>query len=335
MTLVGRDLVKAYVIERSIFGRPRAVRKAVDDVSLVVEPGRTFALVGESGSGKTTTAELMLGLNRPDAGSVTVDGADLGSFSGRQLREVRRNVQVVFQDPASALDPTQRVGSALSEPLAIHRSGARSSRRQTVLETLDLVGLPLQPRDLDRYPAEFSGGQRQRLAIARALVLRPRYLVLDEPVSALDVSTQARVLTTLRDLQAETGVGYLLISHDLSVVRQVADDVAVMYRGKVVEQGSANDVLGSPRHPYTHALLDAVPRLSARSRQPTFSGDVVESPDATQSSEGCAYRPRCPLSTDRCAHEVPELRVVGDAAVACHNVLNAVPVASPTMRGDL
>lgn len=334
MSLDGRDLTKRYVIDRSIMGRPRGWLTAVDGVSLSVEPGQTFALVGESGSGKTSTAELMLGLHRPDSGTVEVDGVDVAALSGRRARALRRNVQVVFQDPASALDPTQRVGSALTEPLVIHRSGSRSSRRSTVLDTLEMVGLPLRGDDLDRYPGEFSGGQRQRLAIARALVVRPGYVVLDEPVSALDVSTQARVLNTLRDLQRDIGVGYLLISHDLGVVRQVAHRIAVMYLGRIVEEGAADDVFGAPRHPYTRTLLDAVPTVSAGLDRASRTVASSEPPDAARVPVGCVYRSRCPRASGRCADENPLLRDVGGVVVACHHADSPEPVAvSGTVRG--
>ena len=235
---------------------------AVDDVSLEVTPGETLALVGESGCGKTTLARLLLRLIEPDAGEITFDGHDLLSARGAQLRALRRQMQMIFQDPFSSLDPRMRVGAIVGEPLEIHEPAlGRSARRERVAQALDAVGL--EARALDRFPHEFSGGQRQRIGIARAMVLRPKLVVADEPVSALDVSVGAQILELLRDLQAQYGLTYLFISHSLPVVAQLATRVAVMQAGRLVELGPAERVLNSPEHPYTRDLLAAVPTLPA------------------------------------------------------------------------
>jgi len=255
--LVARHLRKSYALSPG--SRTFA---AVDDVSLEVTPGETLALVGESGCGKTTLARLLLRLIEPDAGEISFDGHDLLSARGAQLRALRRQMQMIFQDPFSSLDPRMRVGAIVGEPLEIHESAlSRSARRQRVAQALDDVGL--EARALDRFPHEFSGGQRQRIGIARAMVLRPKLVVADEPVSALDVSVGAQILELLRDLQAQYGLTYLFISHSLPVVAQLATRVAVMQAGRLVELGPAERVLNSPEHPYTRDLLAAVPTLPA------------------------------------------------------------------------
>ena len=336
--LVATDLVKTYVVERNLFGRARKSITAVDGVSLDVAEGHTLAIVGESGCGKSTTAEMILMLQKPDQGAVVIDSQDLTTASRSALRQARLHLQVVFQDPYASLDPSQKIGSTLAEPLVIHRIGDRSEHKDRVRQILTQVGLPATDDILDRYPGQFSGGQRQRLAIARALIVNPRYVVLDEAVSALDVSTQAQVLTLLRELQDKRGLAYLFISHDLGVVRQMASEIAVMYLGRVVERGDAAQIYAQPRHPYTADLLRAVPVADPRQqrahRKQMISG---EPPDPAHRPVGCAYHPRCPFAKDLCKEQTPELRSLGGQQVACHFAedltLTGAPI-SPTAATD-
>jgi ABC-type oligopeptide transport system ATPase subunit len=253
-----RHLVKEFPRQRGLFGA-RGITRAVDDVSFSIDPGEIFSLVGESGSGKTTTGRCVLRLIEPTAGEIHFQGVDLRSLSRRDLRRSRRTMQIVFQDPFSSLNPRMRAWDIVREPLAIHRIGTRASRDETVRELLELVGL--DPRQAHRYPHEFSGGQRQRLGIARALALRPSFLVADEPVSALDMSVQAQVVSLLLDLRHRFGLTYLFIAHDLRLVRDISSRVAVMYRGRLVEVAGADTLFSSPAHPYTRALISAMPRL--------------------------------------------------------------------------
>ena len=260
------DLVRHYRLPReSLFGPPRVVR-ALEGVSLTIEPGRSLGVVGESGSGKSTLARAVMGLERPTAGSVRVLGRDLTTLSGSELRRARRDFQMVFQDPYGSLDPRQPVGRIVAEPLVALGGTSGPERRERVAEVLGLVGL--RPADMAKYPHEFSGGQRQRVAIARAVLTRPRLVVADEPVSALDLSVQAQVLNLLQDLQERYGISYLLISHDLAVVDRLCDEVAVLHRGRVVEQAPPAVLFRAPAHPYTRALLDAVPRAVPGERRP-------------------------------------------------------------------
>jgi ABC-type oligopeptide transport system ATPase subunit len=253
-----RDLRKHFPVKRGlVIERTVDEIRAVDGVSFELEAGRTLGLVGESGSGKSTTGLCVLQLLRPTGGSVRFDGAELTELGREELRRLRREMQIIFQDPYSSLDPRMTVGDIVSEPLVVHGIGTRQSRRHRVAELLDVVGF--NPAFVNRYPHEFSGGQRQRIGIARALALRPKLIVCDEPVSALDVSIQAQIINLLKDLQQEFGVGYLFIAHDLAVVRAVSDDIAVMQHGKIVETGPAERVYARPQHPYTQALLAAVP----------------------------------------------------------------------------
>jgi oligopeptide/dipeptide ABC transporter ATP-binding protein len=331
--LIAEDLRKTFVTDRNLVGRTTSTITAVDGVSVSLSPGSTLAVVGESGCGKSTLAELMLLLQQPDSGSVTLDGEQLVGLSPARLRSVRRALQVVFQDPYSSLDPTQTIGSAIEEPLVVNKVGARSERHERVRDAMSLVRLPSTRDALSRYPSEFSGGQRQRIAIARALVVDPRYVVLDEAVSALDVSTQAQILELLRELQVERDLGYLFISHDLAVVRRLASEVAVMYLGRVVEQAPVGDLYAKPLHPYTAGLLRSVPHPDPRRARLRVVDATIEGepPDSAARPTGCAFHPRCPHATALCVAEDPQLRAVGDRVVACHHAedldLREVPVA--------
>jgi oligopeptide transport system ATP-binding protein len=311
-----RDLAKHFPVSTGLFGRGSAVVRSVDGVSFDVGAGRTMAIVGESGCGKSTVARLVLRLIEPTRGAVQLEGRDLLALSAAQLRAQRGRLQIIFQDPYGSLNPRMTVGDMLAEPLMLHETVPRAARRARVAELLSLVGL--RPESAQRYPHEFSGGQRQRLAIARALAAEPRVIVCDEPVSALDVSIQAQILNLLTDLQRRFGLAYVFISHDLAVVRQIADSVAVMYLGRFVESGSARRVFGQPRHPYTRALLAAVPVPvpGARERGNVIGGDV---PSPLAPPPGCHFHTRCPHAVERCRAEFPALETTGPGdAVACH-----------------
>ncbi len=312
------DLVKHYPIRGRGFRRQTGTVHAVCGVSFSIGHGETLGLVGESGCGKTTTGRAVLQLIEPTSGSVRFEGRELVGLPARALREERREIQVVFQDPFASLDPRMPVGESIAEPLHIHGLWARGSGRRKVAEVLQLVGL--EPMHANRFPNEFSGGQRQRIGIARSLVLEPKLLVLDEPVSALDVSIQAGVVNLLEDLQHQLGVSYLFIAHDLSVVRHISHRVAVMYLGRIVEMGTRADVYGRPEHPYTQALLSAVPvpdpRKERTRRHIVLEGEVP-SPEAPPS--GCRFRTRCWKAQELCAQEVPALIDRGGGhPVACH-----------------
>jgi oligopeptide/dipeptide ABC transporter ATP-binding protein len=288
--------------------------QAVDGVSFEVHPGETFALVGESGCGKSTTGRLVLRLIEPTSGKVWFDGRELSALSERELRSLRREMQIIFQDPYSSLNPRMTVGDMLAEPLALHGLH-KGTTRERVKELLTLVGLA--PEHAGRYPHEFSGGQRQRIGIARALAVEPRLVVCDEPVSALDVSVQAQVINLLQDLQQRLGLAYVFIAHDLAVVRHIATRVAVMYLGKIVELARTRALFSEPRHPYSRGLLASVPvpDPAARRSRTLVQGDV---PSSYAPPAGCRFHTRCPHARERCRAEEPALVDAGQHATACH-----------------
>ncbi|MGH3727801.1 MAG: ABC transporter ATP-binding protein [Micromonosporaceae bacterium] len=316
-----RDLVKYFPITRGVAFKVKVGDvKAVDGVNLTLRRGQTLGVVGESGCGKSTLAKLLVGLEKPTSGEITVRGEKISTLKGRALTRARRNIQMVFQDPYTSLNPRMTVGDIVAEPFAIHPDVAPAKdRRRRVQELLDLVGL--NPDHINRYPHQFSGGQRQRIGIARALALKPEILICDEPVSALDVSIQAQVVNLLEELQDELGLTYMFIAHDLSVVRHISDRIAVMYLGKVAEIGNDLEIYDHPTHPYTQALLSAVPvpdpTLRGHRDQIVLEGDV---PSPANPPSGCRFRTRCWKAQDVCATDVPALEVREGSThpSACH-----------------
>jgi peptide/nickel transport system ATP-binding protein len=321
-------VTKHFVVRRSILGTPTAVVRAVDGVSFEVKRGETLALVGESGCGKSTVGRLILRLVEPTAGTVQIDGKNLASLSTSELRHARAGAQLIFQDPYSSLNPRMTVGETLAEPLLLHTDLSPSSRRQRVADLLRIVGLA--PQHAQRYPHEFSGGQRQRVAIARALAVEPKLIVCDEPVSALDVSIRSQILNLLRNLQQRLGLAYVFISHDLAVVKHIATRAAIMYLGRIVENAPVDQVFAEPRHPYTQALLSAIPRLSpeARRERRTLPGDP---PNPVAPPPGCHLHPRCPHVQHICRTRCPELVHEPDGhSTACHHwrdIVSSSPLA--------
>jgi oligopeptide/dipeptide ABC transporter ATP-binding protein len=320
------NLVKYFPVATGRLFHPREYVHAVEDVSLTVRRGQTFGIVGETGCGKSTLARCVARLYDITSGRIVFDGQDISTYSQRRMRPLRREIQMIFQDPIGSLNPRRRVGSIIGDPFAIHHTAQGSERKRRVQELMERVGL--NPEHFNRFPNEFSGGQRQRIGVARALAFRPKLIICDEPVSALDVSIQAQVINLLADLQADLGLTYIFIAHDLSVVRHVSNTIAVMYLGKITEIAPSDDLFNTPRHPYTGALLSAVPipdpELSDRREQIILVGDV---PSPIAPPSGCRFHPRCPKAEHVCVTDVPALEPrLGDGPqhpTACHRPMVA------------
>jgi len=312
-------LKKHFSVGKSFLKRNRGLCKAVDDVSFTIRKGKTLGLVGESGCGKSTLGRCVLRLLEPTAGEVRIAGQDVVNLDAKSLKELRKEMQIIFQDPFASLSPRMTIHDILREPLDTHQVGTIEEREAKIAEVMAIVGL--RPQALNRYPHEFSGGQRQRVGIARALVLEPKFIVADEPVSALDVSVQAQVLNLIAELQETKGISFLFIAHDLAVVQHICDEVGVMYLGRMVEKAPAEELYRSPKHPYTQALLSAipVPDPTAKSEAIPLEGDV---PSPLMPPSGCTFRTRCKHATTRCSKEVPQAHDLGENGVehlvTCH-----------------
>jgi dipeptide transport system ATP-binding protein len=336
VVMEARNLARRYQVNRGLFGGSATVH-ALSDATFLLEAGKTLAIVGESGSGKSTLARLVTMMERPSAGSLSMDDLDVARATRSMKRLFRRDVQMVFQNPYGSLNPRQTVLEAVMEPLSVNDAQGTKKHREVAMEMLERVGI--RPEQAGRYPHMFSGGQRQRIAIARALVLKPKVLVLDEPVSALDISIRAQVLNLLDDLKKELKLAYLFISHDLSVVRHIADRVMVIYLGRVVEEAATETLFSNPQHPYTQALLSATPTTEPESRKAriVLKGDL---PSPFNLPKGCGFHPRCPVAMERCKQERPNLEAVGTAKVACfkpgpmnpgEDRLSSEPLSAPSV----
>jgi peptide/nickel transport system ATP-binding protein len=338
-----KDLVKHYRLPRERLLAPPPLVQALQGVSFSLRAGRSLGVVGESGSGKSTLARLVMALETPTSGQVLMAGRDLSALGTAELRRARADFQMVFQDPFGSLDPRQTVERIVAEPLEALAGSSRETRRERAGEMLEAVGL--RASDATKYPHEFSGGQRQRIAIARALVTSPKLIVADEPVSALDVSVQAQVLNLMQDLQDQLGVTYLFISHDLAVVDLVCDEVIVLYQGRAVEQGDPDTLFRAAAHPYTRALMQAVPQARPGLRRPALPTPTVdatpappEMPQAAAAASGCAFAPRCAFRQHRCLGEAPALRTLADGhSVACHRAEHVIaqPVLADAVAGTI
>ncbi|MGB8974267.1 MAG: peptide ABC transporter ATP-binding protein [Pseudomonas capeferrum] len=314
VVLTARELTRHYEVSRGLF-KGHALVRALNGVSFELEAGKTLAVVGESGCGKSTLARALTLIEEPSSGSLQIAGTEVKGASKAERKQLRRDVQMVFQSPYASLNPRQKIGDQLAEPLLINTSLSKAERREKVQKMMEQVGL--RPEHYQRYPHMFSGGQRQRIALARAMMLQPKVLVADEPTSALDVSIQAQVLNLFMDLQKEFNTAYVFISHNLAVVRHVADDVLVMYLGRPAEMGPKADIYEKPLHPYTQALLSATPAIHPDPLKPKIR-IVGELPNPLNPPDGCAFHKRCPYATERCGKEVPAFRQVGTRQVACH-----------------
>ena len=316
--LTAENLARHYEVPRGSFQKP-AILKALRKASFTLDPGKTLAIVGESGCGKSTLARLITLIEEPTAGDLIIDNDNVSTADAATRRKIQRKVQIIFQDPYGSLNPRQKIGLALEEPLLVNTRQTKKEREQAARDMLEHVGL--RPEHYDRYPHMFSGGQRQRIAVARALMLQPEILVLDEPVSALDVSIQAQILNLLTDLQDEYNLAYLFISHDLSVVHHIADDIIVMYLGSCVEYASRDELFTHPRHPYTRALLSATPVADPfhKKERIMLHGEL---PSPINPPTGCEFHPRCPEVMDICRSSAPELRDIGSCRVSCHAVID-------------
>ncbi|MEN4825324.1 peptide ABC transporter ATP-binding protein [Pseudomonas sp. P39-UII1] len=314
VVLTARELTRHYEVSRGLF-KGHALVRALNGVSFELEAGKTLAVVGESGCGKSTLARALTLIEEPSSGSLQIDGTEVTGASKSERKQLRRDVQMVFQSPYASLNPRQKIGDQLAEPLLINTSLSKAERREKVQKMMEQVGL--RPEHYQRYPHMFSGGQRQRIALARAMMLQPKVLVADEPTSALDVSIQAQVLNLFMDLQKEFNTAYVFISHNLAVVRHVADQVLVMYLGRPAEMGPKADIYEKPLHPYTQALLSATPAIHPDPLKPKIR-IAGELPNPLNPPDGCAFHKRCPYATERCGVEVPAFRPVGSRQVACH-----------------